>query len=200
MCRYAVRRLGAEGACVAAGFSPFIFHSEVGNKRPCAHPKNRFMQKNDLTKEQALQKLRQYCAYQERSHSDVKQKLWDLGVRRAEHDELLATLIEEDYLNEERFAKQYAGGKFRMKEWGRKKIYYGLKEKGVSEYNIKKGMKEIDEDRYREVLQELAEKKYALLRGEQYLVRKKKTADFLLQRGFEPGLVTAAVGRLTEKE
>ena len=66
------------------------------------------LQKKYLTKEQALQKLKQYCAYQERSHAEVQQKLWDLGVRRAEHDEILSTLIEENYLNEERFAVQFA--------------------------------------------------------------------------------------------
>ena len=100
------------------------------------------LNKKFLTKEQALQKLRQYCAYQERSHKEVQQKLWDLGVKRMDHDEIISTLIEEDYLNEERFAKAFAGGKFRMKDWGRKKILYALKEKGVSEYNIKKAMKE----------------------------------------------------------
>src|SRR5215211_779948 len=120
------------------------------------------IQKKYLTKEQALQKLRQYCGYQERSHSEAQQKLWDLGVRRADHDEIIATLIEEDYLNEERFAKAFAGGKFRMKDWGRKKIYYALKERKVSEYNIKKAMKEIDEDQYQKNLLDLAKKKYAL--------------------------------------
>lgn len=151
------------------------------------------MQKKYLTKEQAIQKLRQYCAYQERSHYEVRQKLWELGVRKSEHDEIISSLIEDDYLNEERFAKMYAGGKFRMKEWGRKKIYYGLKEKQVSEYNIKKAMKEIDETAYLKTLHELAETKYNSLKGEQYLVRKKKTIDFLLQRGFEPELVSKAV-------
>src|SRR5215212_4126089 len=138
------------------------------------------MQKKHLTKEQALQKLRQYCGYQERSHAEAVQKLWDLGVHRAEHDEIISALIEEDYLNEERFAKAFAGGKFRMKDWGRKKIYYALKEKHVSEYNIKKAMKEIDDEDYKQTLKELAEKKYSLLRGEQYLVRKKKTMDYLM--------------------
>jgi len=157
------------------------------------------VQKRLLSKEQALQKLRQYCAYQERSHYEVKQKLWDLGVRRADHDEIISVLIEEDYLNEERFAKAFAGGKFRMKEWGRKKIYYALKEKQVSEYNIKKAMKEIDDEEYQKVLFELAEKKYDSLKGEQYLVRKKKTMDYLLQKGYEPGLVTKAVSGLSEK-
>src|SRR5215212_4719584 len=133
------------------------------------------MQKKHLTKEQALQKLRQYCGYQERSHAEAVQKLWDLGVRRADHDEIISILIEEDYINEERFAKAFAGGKFRMKDWGRKKIYHALKEKRVSEYCIKAAMKEIDEDEYLKNLHDLAEKKYALLMNEQYLVRKKKT-------------------------
>lgn len=158
------------------------------------------MQKKHLTKEQAIQKLRQYCAYQERSHSEVKQKLWDLGVWRSEHDEIISSLIEDDYLNEERFAKAFAGGKFRMKDWGRKKIYYGLKEKGVGEYIIKLAMKEIDEEAYQKTLQQLAEKKYNSLKGEQYLVRKKKTADYLLQKGYEPQLVTGLVNSFGNKE
>jgi regulatory protein len=157
------------------------------------------MQQKYLTKEQALQKLRQFCAYQERSHYEVQQKLWDLGVKRAEHDEILSTLIEENYLNEERFAIQFAGGKFRMKDWGRKKIYYALKEKKVSEYSIKKAMKEIDEDAYLKTLHSLAEKKYASLKGEQYLVRRKKTMDYLLQKGFESELVGRALKGLTQE-
>ena len=89
------------------------------------------MQKKFLTKEQAIQKLRQYCAYQERSHHEVKQKLWALGVYSSYHDEIISSLIEDNFLNEERFAKAFAGGKYRMKDWGRKKIYYALKEKKV---------------------------------------------------------------------
>ena len=126
------------------------------------------MQKKILTKEQALQKVRQYCAYQERSHHEVQQKLYELGVRKAEHDEIISTLIEEDYLNEERFAMQYVGGKFRMKDWGRKKIYYALKEKRVSEYSIKKALNQIDEEAYLAILRELAEKKYESLKGERH--------------------------------
>jgi regulatory protein len=157
------------------------------------------VQKKFLTKEQALQKLRQYCAYQERSHSEVQQKLWNLGVKRSEHDEIISTLIEEDYLNEERFAKAFVGGKFRMKDWGRKKIYYALREKQVSEYSIKKAMKEIDDEDYKKILLELAGKKYDSLKDEQYLVRKKKTIDYLMQKGYEPDLVTKAVNQLAEK-
>ena len=156
------------------------------------------MQKKYLTKEQALQKLRQYCAYQERSHSEVIQKLWELGVRKAEHDEIVSSLIEEDYLNEERFAIQFAGGKFRMKDWGRKRIYYALKEKKVSEYNIRKALKEITDEAYEKTLEELVEKKYASLKDEQYLVRKKKTMDYLMQKGYEPDLVTKALSRFSK--
>ena len=156
------------------------------------------MQKKHLTKEQALQKLRQYCGYQERSHAEAVQKLWDLGVRRADHDEIISILIEEDYINEERFAKAFAGGKFRMKDWGRKKIYHALKEKKVSEYNIKNAMKEIDEETYRKNLLDLATKKYELLKNEQYLVRKKKTTDYLLQKGYEHDLVIRTVKSLSE--
>ena len=158
------------------------------------------MQKKFLTKEQALQKLKHYCGYQERSHSEVLQKLWELGVKKAEHDEIISSLIEEDYLNEERFAKQFVGGKFRMKDWGRKKIYYALKEKKVSDQVIKTAMKEIDEKVYKETLYELAEKKYASLESEQFLVRKKKTMDYLLQKGYESELVTAAVNSFSNKQ
>ena len=154
------------------------------------------MQKKYLTKEQALQKLKQYCAYQERSHSEVVQKLWDLGVRKAEHDDIVTALIEDDYLNEERFAIQYAGGKFRMKDWGKKKIYYGLKEKQVSTYCINKALQSIPEDDYLKTLRQLAEKKYNTLKGEQYMIRHKKTQDYLLQKGYEPELVGSVLKNL----
>jgi len=157
------------------------------------------MQKKFLTKEQALQKLRQYCTYQERSHYEVQQKLYELGIHKLHHDEIIATLIEEDYLNEERFAKAFAGGKFRMKDWGRKKIYYALKEKKVSEYNIKQAMKEIDEEEYLENLKELAEEKYESLKAEQFLTRKKKTIDYMIQKGYEFDLVTKAINELANQ-
>ena len=143
--------------------------------------------------------MRQYCAYQERSHYEVQQKLYELGIRRQDQDEIISTLIEEDYLNEERFAKAFAGGKFRMKDWGRKKIYYALKEKKVSEYSIKKAIKEIDEEEYLKNLKELAQEKYEFLKDEQYPVRKKKTIDYMLQKGYEFDLVTRALNELANQ-
>lgn len=153
------------------------------------------MYKKYLTTEQALQKLKHYCAYQERCHTEVKEKLYNLGVWRKDQDQIIATLIEENYLNEERFAIAFAGGKFRIKQWGRVKIKYELKQKQVSEYSIKKALKQIEEDEYLKVLNKLAKAKYALLKSEQYLVRKKKTMDYLIGRGFEMELVKGVVGK-----
>ena len=151
--------------------------------------------KKNLTKEQALQKLKHYCAYQERCHSEVKEKLYSLGVWKKDHDEIMATLIEENYLNEERFAIAFAGGKFRIKHWGRVKIKYELKQKQVTEYCIRKALNQIDEEEYKKILTKLAEKKYASLKSEQYLVRKKKTMNHLIGKGFEIALVKAAMER-----
>ncbi|HEY6062744.1 MAG TPA: regulatory protein RecX [Chitinophagaceae bacterium] len=148
-----------------------------------------------MTKEQALQKLKHYCAYQERCHSEVKEKLYNLGVWKKDHDPIIATLIEENYLNEERFAIAFAGGKFRIKQWGRVKIKYELKQKQVSEYSIKKALKQIDEDEYMKVLGKLAKEKYASLKNEQYLVRKKKTMDYLVQKGFEIELINKSINK-----
>ena len=132
-----------------------------------------------------MQKLKHYCGYQERCHSEVKEKLYQLGVWKKDHDEIIATLIEQGCLNEERFAIAFAGGRFRVKEWGRVKIKYELKQKQVSDYSIRKALKQIDEEEYLELLKKLAEEKYASLKNEQWMVRKKKTMDYLMQRGFE---------------
>ena len=149
--------------------------------------------KKHLTKEQALQKLKHYCAYQERCHSEVKEKLYNLGVWKKDHDEIISTLIEENYLNEERFAIAFAGGKWRVKQWGRVKIKYELKQKKVSEYCIKKALQQISEEEYLAVLKKMADEKYTSLKAEQYLVRKKKTMDFLIRKGFEMDLVRKVI-------
>ncbi len=148
------------------------------------------MYRQQLTREQALQKAKHYCAYQERCHSEVKEKLYSFGLRKMDVEQLLTQLIDEDYLNEERFAIQFAGGKFRMKQWGRVKIKYELKQKAVSEYCIKKALKEIDEETYEQTLQHLYEQKLKTLRSEtNHFIRKRKLQDYLLQKGYEPQLI-----------
>lgn len=157
------------------------------------------MYKKQLTKEQALQKLKHYCAYQERCHQEVKEKLYELGVWSRDHDEIISSLIEENYLNEERFAIAFAGGKYRVKQWGRVKIKYELKQKQVSDYCIRKALKQIDEDEYKHLLQDLARDKYDSLKKDQYIIRRKKTADYLLRRGFEPDLVNEMLKKIVSK-
>jgi len=148
------------------------------------------MFKKYLTKQEALQKAKHYCAYQERCHSEVKEKLYGFGLWKNDVEDLLSTLIEEDYLNEERFAIQFAGGRFRMKQWGRVKIKYELKQKKVSDYLIKKALKEIDEDDYLKTLKKLFEQKKKLLSAEKNIfIKKRKLQDFLMQKGYELQLI-----------
>ena len=147
-----------------------------------------------LSLEQALQKARHYCGYQERSHSEVQDKLYSFGLRKKDVETALATLIEENYLNEERFATQFAGGHFRLKEWGRVKIRYELRQRQVSEYCIKKALAVIDEEDYEQTLGRLAAKKWEILEGEgNAFVRRRKLQDYLLQKGYESDRVSAAV-------
>lgn len=150
----------------------------------------------NLTPEQAFAKIKHFCAYQERSHTDVKEKLYSFGLRKTDVETLLSRLIEENYLNEERFARQFAGGKFRMKKWGRVKISYELKQKRVSPYNIRKAMEEIEESDYQATLEKLVRQRWQALKNEQYINRQAKTRNYLLGKGYEANLVAAAIGRL----
>lgn len=154
------------------------------------------MQKQRLTKEQALPKIKHYCSYQERCHQEVKEKLYGFGLYQKDVDQLLSQLIEENFLNEERFARQFAGGKFRMKQWGRRKITYGLKQKNVSLYCIKLGLKEIAEIDYEKVLLQIATKKWELLKGEHPIARDGKTRNFLIQRGFESEYISRVINSI----
>ena len=148
------------------------------------------MQKERLTPAQALEKIKHYCAYQERCHSEVKEKLFDYGLNKIESDEILLYLIENDYLNEQRFAEQFAGGHFRRKKWGRIKIRYALRQKQISDPCIKEALLVIDEEDYLKTLQQLFEEKSKTLRSEKnHFIRKKKIRDHLLQKGYEAGLI-----------
>ena len=147
-----------------------------------------------LSPEQALQKARHYCGYQERCHSEVQEKLYSFGLRKPQVEAALATLIEENYLNEERFAIQYAGGHFRLKNWGKVRIRYQLKQKQVSEYCIKKALAGIDEEDYSRTLAKLAEQKWENLdAGDVFFMRRKKLQEYLLQKGYETDRVAAVL-------
>jgi regulatory protein len=152
--------------------------------------------KNRLTKEQALEKIKSYCAYQERCHKEVKDKLYSYGLYKSDVEDVICIIIEDEHLNEERFAKAYAGGKFRMKHWGRKKIQYELQQKGVSSSNIKLALKDLDEEQYFSTLKKLAKTKWSNLAGEQNLSRQAKTYAYLLQKGYEPPLISEVITEL----
>lgn len=143
-----------------------------------------------LTPSQALEKIKHYCAYQERCHSEVREKLFDFGLKKDEIDEILLYLIENNFLDEQRYAEQFVGGHFRRKKWGRIKIRYALKNKQISEHCIKKAMLVIDEEDYLKTLQQLFDEKKNTLRSEKnHFIRKKKLRDHLLQKGYEAGLI-----------
>ena len=154
------------------------------------------MKKVRIGKEQAIQRIRHYCAYQERAQQEVRDKLYELGMTMDEVEEIMSDLIAENFLNEERFAVQFAGGHFRIKGWGRVKIQHALQQKRVSSYNIKIGLKAIDEDAYLKTLQQLASKKWNSLKDERGLSRMAKTYGFLHQRGFEPILYQPVMQKL----
>ncbi|MEY4331811.1 MAG: hypothetical protein RLZZ196_549, partial [Bacteroidota bacterium] len=130
---------------------------------------------------------------------EVRDKLYEYGMSKDEVEEILSDLISENFLNEERFAVQFAGGHFRIKGWGKVKITHALKQKRVSAYNIKKAMQSIDLDAYEKTLESLATKKWNTLKGERGLSRMAKTQAFLYQRGFEPQLIQPVIQKLNKK-
>lgn len=149
-----------------------------------------------LTPDQAYAKIRQFCAFQERSHQEVKMKLSGYGVSWADANPILSKLIEEGFLNEERFAAAFVGGKFRIKQWGRKKIEMELKKRQVSAYSISKALREeIDLPAYEKTLMMLIEKKWTSLRapGNTVFVKQSKTRQYLLMRGFENDIVSKKI-------
>ncbi len=111
-----------------------------------------------MTQEEALAKLQRYCAYQDRCHQEVRTKLLSLKIYGDWLEEIIARLIEDDFLNEERYARSYVRGKYRIKKWGKRKILNELKLRRISPYCIKKGMTEIDPLEYRDNLYSLMEK------------------------------------------
>ncbi len=152
---------------------------------------------NKFTPDQALPKAKQYCAYQERSHSEVKEKLYGFGLTTKEVEQIISILIEENYLNEERFAIQFAGGHFRSKKWGRVKITHALKQKQVSPYCIKKALQQINEDDYLKILQQHFDAKLKTLKSEKNIfIKKRKLQDHLMQKGFETELIRELIATI----
>jgi regulatory protein len=141
-----------------------------------------------------LQKAAGFCAYQERTHAEVRERLREWGIWGDEAEEMIAYLIENNYLNEERFAKAFAGGKFRVKNWGRIRIKQELKMKGLSEYCIKIGLAEIDDESYQQSIKKLIEKKSEEFDFENIFIKKQKIARYIIGKGYESELVWRFMG------
>ena len=138
--------------------------------------------------EEALLKMQSWCAYQERCQQEARDKLYSYGLWPDAVENIIADLISQNFLNEERFAKAFAGGKFRIKKWGRVKIKLALKQKKISDYCIKKALQEIDEDDYIKTLTSVLEKKGRLLAEKNPVKRKYKLLQYAYSRGFEQDL------------
>ncbi len=145
--------------------------------------------KKKYTPSQAFLMAQRYCTYQERCQQEVRDKLYDWGLFPDAVENAIAQLITENFLNEERFAKAYAGGKFRIKKWGRVKIKLELKKRHISDYCIRKGMQEINEEDYYQTLKSLLQKKAKEIKDRNPLVKNSKIAKYATSRGFEPDLI-----------
>ena len=153
-----------------------------------------------LTPQQAKDKIQRFCAYQERSHQEVRNKLYSYGLYRSDVDEILSGLITDGFLNEERFARAFAGGKFRMKKWGRVKITHVLEEKGLSANCIRLGMKEIDDESYITTLRQLLADKINTISADNPFVLRDKLSAYAIRKGYEPDLVWREINELVPRK
>lgn len=152
------------------------------------------------TSAQAFVKIASFCAYQERTQQEVRSKLYEYGIKTDEVEVIIVKLIEENFLNEERFAKAFAGGKFRVKKWGRNKIIRELEMRNLSAYCIKSGLKEIEEQDYLDTIHQIITKKTDEVSAKNSYQKTYKIAQYLISRGFEADLVWDILKELRSTE
>lgn len=145
--------------------------------------------KKYFTPQEALLKAAHYCAYQERCHTEIWAKLQEWGIYGDQANQIVLYLLENNYLNEERFAKAFAGGKFRVKKWGRSKIKRELKQRQISDFCIAVGLKEIDPEDYLQTLQEVLQKQIDKSKIKHPILLKQKVFQYAMQRGYESDII-----------
>jgi regulatory protein len=155
-----------------------------------------YQAKKTYTVEEALVKLQKYCAYQDRCHREVEQKLKQMHMIPEAIERVIVDLIQDNHLNEERFAKAYVRGKFSIKKWGKVRLTLELKQRQISQYVIKTALAEIDPEEYLQTFHKLAEKKALNMSESNPFKRKKKLADYLIYRGWESHMVYDKVNAL----
>jgi len=147
------------------------------------HPRKTF------TVDEAQKRLERYCAYQERCHKEVIQKLYEMHMIPEAQDQIIVYLLQHNFLNEERFSKAFVRGKFRIKKWGKQRLQLELKRKNINKTLISIALKEIDDETYYSTFELLANKKLESIREANLQKKRKKLADYLLYRGWESHLV-----------
>lgn len=150
-------------------------------------------QKKIYTVQEIQQKIAQYCVYQDRCHKEVEEKMKSYELIPEAREMILLNLMKDNFLNEERFAKSFARGKFRIKHWGKNRIVNELKMRDISSYNIKTALKEIDEQEYIKTIYSITENRNNVISESNPFKRKKKLVDFLLRKGFETDLIFKTV-------
>ena len=146
--------------------------------------------------DEAITKLENYCVYRERCHKEVEQKLKDMKMIPQAREIIILHLLENDFLNEERYAKSFARGKFKIKKWGKNRIIKELKFKGISNYNINSGIAEITEQQYLDAFHKLAENRFSSIKETNRNKKKKKLFDYLVYRGWETQLIYQKINEL----
>jgi regulatory protein len=152
--------------------------------------------KKSFTVDEIKRKLENYCVYQDRCHKEVEQKMWEFHLIPEARELILLSLMKDNFLNEERFAKSYARGKFRIKSWGKQRIVRELKFRDISAYNVKTALKEIEETEYLKTIYRITENRNAVITESNIYKRKKKLIDFLMRQGFENDLIFKVVGEV----
>ena len=150
------------------------------------------------TVDEATKLLENYCAYQDRCHKEVEQKLYDINMIPQAKEKILLHLLQHDFLNEERYSKAFTRGKFKIKKWGKIKITNELKFRNISAYNIKNALLEINDDAYLKTLQQLAKKKSPLIKASNSFIKRNKLSTYLISKGYESNLVFDLVKKIIQ--
>lgn len=153
-----------------------------------------------LTLPLAIEKIKNWCAYQERSHFETQNKLFEYGLKSDDVNQAIAVLVSDNFLNEERFAESFARGKFRIKHWGKNKIKQELKMRKVSDYSIKKALKQIDDKEYLKTLEKLIDKKWKETKEKNDYKKKYKVLQYVVSRGFESDLANELIKLNNQEE
>lgn len=149
-----------------------------------------------ISTEEARKKLEYYCSYQERCHNEVIKKLQHLGIAQNQIDEIVVYLIQENFLNEERFARSFARGKHRISFWGKNRILAELKFRNISSYNIKKAMEELPDELYYDTFEKISVYKWESTTDKNKLNKKKKVMDYLYRKGYESDMIYSKIQEL----